>query len=137
MLDEASQALQAEYGYSAGEMARWVRDVMTQTTNPVLGDTVKRLAADPRRKLSREDRLIGPTLLARKHSLESKHLVRAIAAGLRYNDPDDPGAAYVQQRIATLGLSAAVREVCGLTDAERDLVEAVVRNYHLPEVDKT
>jgi mannitol-1-phosphate 5-dehydrogenase len=137
VLDEASQALQTEYDFSAGEMARWVRDVMTQTTNPILGDTVKRLAADPRRKLSREDRLIGPTLLARKHRVESKHLVRAIAAGLRYNDPDDPGAVYVQQRIATLGLSAAVREVCGLTDVELDLVEAVVRNYHRPRVDKT
>jgi mannitol-1-phosphate 5-dehydrogenase len=137
VLDEASQALQTEYDFSAGEMARWVRDVMTQTTNPILGDTVKRLAADPRRKLSREDRLIGPTLLARKHGVESKHLVRAIAAGLRYNDPDDPGAVYVQQRIATLGLSAAVREVCGLTDVELDLVEALVRNYHRPRVDKT
>jgi mannitol-1-phosphate 5-dehydrogenase len=137
VLDEASQALQAEYGFSVGEMAGWARNVMTQTANPVLGDTVKRLAADPRRKLSREDRLIGPTLLARKHTVESKYLVRAIAAGLRYNDPDDPGAIYVQQRIATLGLSAAVREVCGLTDAELDLVEAVVQNYHRPQVDKT
>jgi mannitol-1-phosphate 5-dehydrogenase len=136
VLDEASQALLAEYDFSAGEMARWVRDVMTQTANPVLGDTVKRLAADPRRKLSREDRLIGPTLLARKHEVESKHLVRVIAAGLRYNDPDDPGAVHVQQRIATLGLRAAVREVCGLTDAELDLVEAVVRDYQRPQVDK-
>jgi mannitol-1-phosphate 5-dehydrogenase len=137
VLDEASQALQAEYDFSAGEMVRWVRDVMTQSTNPVLGDTVKRLAADPGRKLNREDRLIGPTLLARKHGVGTKHLVRAIAAGLRYNDPDDPGAVYVQQRIAALGLSAAVREVCGLSNAELDLLEAVVRNYHRPRVDKT
>jgi mannitol-1-phosphate 5-dehydrogenase len=137
VLDEASQALQAEYAFSVGEMAGWVMDVMTKSTNPALGDTVKRLAADPRRKLGREDRLIGPALLARKHGVESKHLARAIAAGLRYNDPDDPGAVYVQQRIATLGLSAAVREVCGLTDAELDLVEAVVRNYRHPQVDKT
>jgi mannitol-1-phosphate 5-dehydrogenase len=136
VLGEASQALQAEYGFSAGEMADWVRDVVAQSTNPALGDTVKRLAADPRRKLSREDRLIGPTLLARKHGLKREHLVRAIAAGLRYNDPDDPGAEYVQQRIATLDLSAAIREVCGLTDAELDLVEAVVQYFHRPQVDE-
>jgi mannitol-1-phosphate 5-dehydrogenase len=136
VLEEASQALQAEYGFSAGEMAGWVRDVERQSTNPVLGDTVKRLAADPRRKLSREDRLIGPTLLARKHGIGAEHLVRAIAAGLRYNDPDDPGAVYVQQRIATQGLSGAIREICGLTDAELDLVEAAARHYHHLEVEK-
>jgi mannitol-1-phosphate 5-dehydrogenase len=135
-LDEASQALRAEYGFSAGEMTRWVRDVVTQTTNPVLGDTVKRLGADPRRKLRREDRLVGPALLARKHAVEPRHLVRAIVAGLRYNAPDDAGAAYVQQRIATSGLATAVREVCGLTEAELDLIEAVTRAYYQSSEDR-
>jgi mannitol-1-phosphate 5-dehydrogenase len=129
-LDEASLALQAEYDFSADEMVRWNEDVVAQTNNPLLGDTVKRLGADPRRKLRREDRLTGPTLLARRHGVEPKHLIRAIAAGLRYNDPDDPGAVHVQQRIASLGLSAAVREVCELTEAELDLIEAVMRAYH-------
>jgi mannitol-1-phosphate 5-dehydrogenase len=129
-LDEAGLALQAEYDFSADEMVRWNDNVVTQTNNPLLGDTVKRLGADPRRKLRREDRLTGPTLLARKHGVELKHLVRAIAAGLRYNNPDDPGAVHVQQRIAILGLSAAAREVCELTEAEPDLIEAVTRAYH-------
>ncbi len=128
-LDEVSLALQAEYSFSADDMARWNDNVVTQTNNPLLGDTVKRLGADPRRKLRREDRLIGPTLLARKHGIEPRHLVRAIASGLRYNDPDDPGVTFVQGRLAALGLSAALYEVCGLTEADRDLVEAIVRAY--------
>jgi mannitol-1-phosphate 5-dehydrogenase len=135
-LDEASQALQAEYGFSAGEMMDWVRDVVTQTTNPVLGDTVKRLGADPRRKLRREDRLVGPALLARKHAVEPRHLVPAVAAGLRYDDRDDAGAAYIQQRIATLGLTTVIREVCGLTEAELDLIEAVAQAYHQSSKDR-
>jgi mannitol-1-phosphate 5-dehydrogenase len=129
-LAEASRALQAEYGFAAAEMARWVDGVVTQTNNPVLGDTVRRVGADPRRKLKREDRLVGPVLLARKHGFETQHLVRAIAAGLRFDDPTDPGAVHVQQRIAALGLPAALREICGLTEAEQDLIEAVVRAYH-------
>ena len=133
VLDEASRALQAEYGYTVEEMTGWTNNVVTQTNNPVLADTVKRLGADPRRKLKREDRLVGPTLLAYKHGIEPEHLIRAVAAGLQYDDPDDPGAVYVQQRIAALGLVAAVGEVCGLTEAELDLVEAVVRAcHHLP-----
>jgi mannitol-1-phosphate 5-dehydrogenase len=125
-LVEASRALQAEYGFAAGEMASWMDNVVTQTNNPVLGDTVKRLGADPRRKLGREDRLIGPALLAYKHRVQPKHLIRAIAAGLCYADPDDPGAVYVQQRLAILGLSGGVREMCGLAAAETDLAEAIV-----------
>ncbi len=128
-LDEASRALQAEYGFPADEMARWTQDVVAQTNNPVLGDTVKRLGADPRRKLRREDRLIGPTLLALRHAIEPRYLVRAIAAGLRFDDPHDLGAMHVRGRIDALGLAAAVREICGLTDAELDLVKAVVRAY--------
>ena len=128
-LDEAGLALQAEYNFSADDMAGWNDNVVTQTNNPLLGDTVKRLGADPRRKLRREDRLIGPTLLARKYGIEPRHLVHAIASGLRYNDPDDPGVTFVQGRLAALGLSAALYEVCGLTEADQDLVEAIVRAY--------
>jgi mannitol-1-phosphate 5-dehydrogenase len=128
-LVEASRALQAEYGFAAGEMDDWMEDVVAQTNNPILGDTVKRLAADPRRKLGREDRLVGPALLAHKHRLQPRHLIRAIAAGLGYADPDDPGAVYVQQRLAFLGLREGVREVCGLTATETDLTEAIVRDY--------
>ena len=129
-LDEVSQALQAEYGFRAAEMARWIEDALAQTNNPALGDTLKRLGADPRRKLKREDRLIGPALLARKHGIQPRCLVRAIAAGLTYDDPGDAGATHVQQQISALGLPAAVREVCGLTEAEADLIEAIVGAYH-------
>jgi mannitol-1-phosphate 5-dehydrogenase len=129
VLHEASHALQAEYGFTAEEMASWITGVVTQTNNPALGDTVKRLGADPGRKLKREDRLMGPTLLARKHGMEARHLVDAIAAGLRYEQPDDPGAVHVQGRIAALGLPAAVYEVCGLSGAEQDLAEAIVQAY--------
>ncbi len=128
-LREVSCALQAEYGFTADEMAGWIDNVVTQTNNPILGDTVSRLGADPRRKLRREDRLIGPALLARKHDIQPKHLVRAIAAGLRFDDSGGPGTAYIQQRIATLGLPAAVREICGLAEAELDLIEAIVQAY--------
>lgn len=128
-LDEAGLALQAEYCFGADDMAGWNDNVVTQTNNPLLGDTVKRLGADPRRKLRREDRLIGPTLLAGKHGIEPRHLVRAIAAGMRYRDSDDAGAVHVQGRIRELGLSTALYEVCGLTEVDQNLVEDIVRAY--------
>ncbi len=128
-LDEVGRALQAEYGFARAEMARWNAGVLQQTDNPTLGDTVARHGADPRRKLRRADRLVGPALLAWKHGIAPRSLARAIAAGFLYNDPADLGATYVQEQVAQLGISAAVRQVCELTDSEADLAEMITMAY--------
>jgi mannitol-1-phosphate 5-dehydrogenase len=120
-LDEISRALQAEYGFSADEMARWNAGVIAQTDNPTLNDRVVRHGADPRRKLKRSDRLVGPALLARAHGIPPVHLARAIAAAFRFGSPDDPGAVYVRERVAAVGLAVAVAEVCELRPEEDDL----------------
>ena len=128
-LDEISRALQAEYGFAPDEMARWNAGVIAQTDNPTLGDRVARHGADPRRKLKRSDRLVGPALLARTHGIPPVHLVRAIAAAFRFRNPDDPGAVYVRERVAAIGLPAAVAEVCELTPAEDDLKVMICQAY--------
>jgi mannitol-1-phosphate 5-dehydrogenase len=128
-LDEAGRALQAEYGFTSDEMARWNAGVLRQTDNPRLGDTVARHGADPRRKLKRADRLIGPALLARQHGITPRCLARAVASGFLYQAPGDPGAVFVQERVAVLGLPSAVREVCELADDEADLVEMITSAY--------
>ena len=128
-LEEASRALEAEYGFSPEEMARWVADVIRHTDNPVLGDTVRRYGADPRRKLQREDRLVGPTLLARAHDISAVHLIEVIAAALRFDPLGDPSASYVRERVKTLGVRAAVQELRGLTEDEHSLVMDIVRAY--------
>jgi mannitol-1-phosphate 5-dehydrogenase len=128
-LDEAAHALQAEHGFPPEEMARWMEDVIRHTDNPALGDTVRRYGADPRRKLQREDRLVGPALLARAHGIRPTHLVEAIAAALRFDPPGDPSAAYVRETVKRLGVRTAVHELCGLTEDEHSLVMDIVRAY--------
>jgi mannitol-1-phosphate 5-dehydrogenase len=128
-LAEVSLALRLEYGFAAEEMARWCANVLRQTDNPTLGDTVNRHGADPRRKLKRGDRLVGPLLLAHKNSVSAPHLIRAIAAAFRFQNPSDTSAAYVQQQVAELGIEAAVRELCELTEAEDDLASLIVNEY--------
>jgi mannitol-1-phosphate 5-dehydrogenase len=128
-LDEASRALQAEYGFSTADMAAWTQGVLRQTNNPALGDAVERYAADSERKLGHDDRLLGPTLLALQHDIRPRHIIAAIAAALRYADPGDAGVTRVQSRIVSLGLEGAIREICGLTDADVGLVHAIVKAY--------
>ena len=128
-LDEISRALQAEYGFAPDEMARWNAGVIAQTDNPTLGDRVARHGADPRRKLKRSDRLVGPALLARAQGIPPVHLVRAIAAAFCFRNPDDPGAVYVRERVAAVGLAAAVVEVCELSPEEDDLKVMICQAY--------
>jgi mannitol-1-phosphate 5-dehydrogenase len=128
-LEESSRALQAEYGFAAAEMARWNAGVIAQTDNPTLGDRVARHGADPRRKLKRSDRLVGPALLANSHGIPPLHLARAIAAAFHFQNPDDPGALYVQARVAAVGLPAAVVEVCELNPAEDELRAMICAAY--------
>jgi mannitol-1-phosphate 5-dehydrogenase len=128
-LDEAARAVQAEYGFSSEDMARWVADLIRRTDIPALGDTVRRFGADPRRKLRRGDRLIGPALLAHQHGIETPYLARAVAAALRFDVPGDVSAALVRGRVAALGIEGAVRELCGLGDGEAGLIEEIVHAY--------
>jgi len=130
VLAEVSLALQAQYGFSNSAMEEWNRAVLEQTNNPALGDTVTRMAADPLRKLRRDDRLVGPALLAIQHNIEPKHLIRGIAAALRYDAKDDPSANIVQERIVAVGLRSAVQELCGLTEMHASLLDAIVLAYH-------
>ena len=128
-LAEAARAVQAEYGFAPAEMARWTADLVRRTDIPALGDTVRRFGADPRRKLRRGDRLIGPMLLAAKHGIETPHLARAVAAALSFDLPGDVSAAHVRERVATLGVEGAARELCDLDSAHDDLVQEIVRAY--------
>lgn len=129
VLEEASRALQAEYGFEAQDMQAWVDKVLRQTDNPTLGDRVSRHGADPRRKLRRSDRLIGPLLLARRHHVGAPTLTRATAAAFLFQNPCDPGAVEVQQRVSQAGIESAVRDLCELTESEADLGAAIVDAY--------
>ncbi len=128
-LDEASRALQAEYHFPPDEMARWNDGVVRQTDNATLRDRVSRQGADPLRKLRRDDRLVGPILLARKHSIRTPHLIRATAAAFLYRNPCDAGAVAIQERLAQHGIDATLREICQLSETEEDVVAAMVNAY--------
>jgi C_GCAxxG_C_C family probable redox protein len=76
--------------------------------------------ADPRRKLARSDRLIGPILLCRQHDLPFEYLARAAAAALH------PILQYADEceQINT------IKKLCGLNADEGDIVNAIAVAYY-------
>ena len=128
-LRETSQALQLAFGFPKDEMDQMIQYILVRYDNPELKDNIYRVAADPVRKLGRNDRLVGPALLARKHGIWPSHIIESIAAALLYSDPQDPSATYLQAEIDRVGVEATVRALGGFTAAEDDLVQAIVRAY--------
>ena len=64
---------------------------MAKYQDTAIRDPIERNARDPVRKLSRYDRLMGPTYLCLKHGLPCENLAVGVAAALRY-----PGASMPQ-----------------------------------------
>lgn len=130
-LDEVNRALQKEYGFTEQEMCTWIAGVLEQTNNRTIGDTVVRMAADPLRKLARDDRLVGPALLCLKNGIEPTHLIRAIGAAFNYNNPEDPASVTLQNRIKELDIQKVIRQTCGLDDNafENELTNKIYKAY--------
>lgn len=130
---EASQALVREYGFDRGEQDQWVARALAKFVDERLPDPLARNGADPRRKLGRDDRLIGPARLALHHSIEPRGLAEAIMAAVHFADDREPPL-LEQFRSHTAGLSsdeafeAILKEVCGL-DHDEPLYEFLISHW--------
>jgi mannitol-1-phosphate 5-dehydrogenase len=119
VLAETSEALVRKHGFSREEQQAHVEDLLARFANTALGDTCRRLARDPLRKLASDDRLVGAARMCEAQGVESRALAWAIVAALRYEDPEDPSAVRLQEAIAALGRDAAIARVCGIERSER------------------
>ena len=128
---EVSQALQHEYGFSPSEMDDWIKGVIEQTNNRTVGDTVVRSAADPLRKLHKDDRLIGPALLCLKNGITPTHLIKAIGAAFHYLNEDDPASVEMAKILEENGLKKSIHMICGLAEdgTQDDLARAIEKAY--------
>jgi mannitol-1-phosphate 5-dehydrogenase len=128
-LDEAAQGLVAEHGFDPGALRAHVEDLVGRFANRALGDTVFRLARDPARKLHPEDRLVGGARLAEKADVTPRALSWGIAAGYSFDDPRDPLAMKLQERISAEGIQATLADVSGI-ERDEPLAALVLERYH-------
>ena len=96
-------------------------------------DTIDRVGADPARKLRRNDRFIGPALLAMKHGQVPFFLCRGAAAGFYFVNPEDKAACEIQAFIKENGIEKAVEKYCQLDLYDKNenfLHQLIVANYY-------
>jgi len=114
---ESSEAQIAEFGFDSNEQKEWVESAFTKFADTNLPDPIDRNGADPARKLSREDRLIGPALLALKHGIRPDGLLAGIFAGFEFLDTNKN--LRISDLIANEGIDKILEEVCQLNPNEQ------------------
>jgi mannitol-1-phosphate 5-dehydrogenase len=128
VLEETSALLVAKHGLDEAEQAAYREKNLARFANAALADTVERVGRQPLRKLSREERFVGPASQLAERCLPHDALVRAMGQALRFDPAGDPQALELQGLLATDTAADLVRRVTGLDDAHpltADLVALV------------
>jgi mannitol-1-phosphate 5-dehydrogenase len=128
-LEEAKAGVVARYGVTPEWLEAHIVDLLRRFANRALGDTVFRLGRDPVRKLAPEDRLVGAARLAEVAGVEPRGIAWAIAAGYRFNPPDDPIAVELQERISSQGFDRVLEQISAIQPAEP--LAGWIREYYL------
>lgn len=96
-----------------------VDDLLTRFANRALGDTIYRVGRDVRRKLGREDRVIGALRFDARWDTNAPYTALCAAAGMRFRATDENGEMYENDRVFAEhiypeGVEHVLREVAEL-----------------------
>lgn len=126
--EESAFGLIHEFDLDEQEQREFMALAMKKYTDPALNDQIERNANDTRRKLSKEERLLGPALLCLKHGKKPQAYAQAIAAAYFYNGSDDEGTLEVQESVKTIGIEKTVIKYSAI-DESSELFHLVVEAY--------
>jgi mannitol-1-phosphate 5-dehydrogenase len=114
VLEETKQLLVAKHGFNHEEQEAYVQKILKRFSNPHLPDTVTRVGRAPLRKLSRNERFIGPAAQLAERGIVPEALLGAIGAALQFRDPADPESLELAEIIASSTPEAATERITGL-----------------------
>jgi len=125
VLEETSALLVDKHGLDVDAQRSYREKILIRFSNPALLDTVERVGRQPMRKLSRNERFIGPAAEIAESGVVPVALLAAIGAALRFSVADDEQSATLQRMLRAESAEHVVQQVCGL-DAAHPLYEHVL-----------
>lgn len=130
-LEETAKALVKRYpeDIKEDEHREIRKDVVVRFGNPMLMDTLTRVAADPIRKLRNGERIIGSAKLCMDYGIATENIEYICGAAFCYDYPEDPKAVELQEIIKNQGIEAAIQRVSGVDPSGR-LGSGIVRSYY-------
>lgn len=128
MMEECGAMLEKRHGFTAEQMLAYRTKLMQRFLNPYIIDSVIRVAREPIRKLSPNDRIIAPLNHAREYGIDTPSYYTGIASVLLYNNPEDAQSDQLQKLISNAGLEVALSTVCSLNRSDPS-VEKIRSEY--------
>jgi mannitol-1-phosphate 5-dehydrogenase len=126
--EESAFGLIHEFGLDEKEQREFMALAMKKYTDPALNDLIERNAIDSKRKLGKEERLVGPALLCLKHGKVPYAYAKAIAAAYYYNGSSDEHTQELQRTIKESGIEKAVKRYSSLVDSS-ELYKLILESY--------
>lgn len=117
---ESAAALEKRYGYTHEELKHYMEVMMLKRfLTPGLSDPIVRVAREPIRKISPDDRIMGPAYQCEKYGLQNDHLLKGAAHALRFQNDEDEQAVELQEFIREHGIEAAITKYTGASAGSR------------------
>ncbi|HEX5858037.1 MAG TPA: mannitol-1-phosphate 5-dehydrogenase, partial [Microbacterium sp.] len=113
-LEETSALLAVKHGLDPADLAAYRATILHRFRNPALPDTVWRVGRQPLRKLSRNERFVGPAAEAAEQGLGVDALLGAMGAALAFDDTEDPQAVDLQRMLREQDAATFTAAVTGL-----------------------
>jgi hypothetical protein len=119
MLESAS-ALEKKYGFTHESLVDYMETMMVKRfTTPGVVDPIARVSREPIRKISPNDRIMGPANNCEEYGLDNSYLLKGVACALKFKAEDDPQADELQKFIADNGVEAAIVKYTGVAEGSR------------------
>lgn len=116
----SARAIVAENGGSVDSVLDFLYKLIYRFNNSKLKDSVFRVAKDPVRKISINDRITGATKLCKKHGIDNIYINAITAALLCYKDENDEASLKISSSISKNGLLYTLKEFSGYDYPEKD-----------------
>ena len=119
MLAETKQLIVEKFNFDPKIQQAYVDKILTRFQNPELPDTTDRVGRAPLRKISRNERFIGPAAELAERGYEATALVGAVSAALDFDVAEDAESVELQKRLKEAGdnreaTDALVTELTGI-----------------------
>ena len=127
---ESAATVIAKHGFDPEWTENYRASFLEAMKSQFLPDDIERVTREPMRKLTREERLVGPAMLACEQGVEPVALAEVIAACLSIDNPNDPQSQQLKSIISERGLEPVLRDVCGIPDGH-PLMGLVVAEFDM------
>jgi mannitol-1-phosphate 5-dehydrogenase len=113
---ESAWAVATKHSFDRAWLEDYRATFLEAMKSPFLPDDVSRVIREPMRKLTREERLVGPAILACELGGEHQALAKMIALALMLDNAGDAQCRELRARLAGEGPKKTIAAVCGVPE---------------------